>query len=75
MLATWVWCASGKKPADPQENKSRTEAVVGERGKEHFEAEDALLALPIESTAVMFLLSPFRLFTVSQGLVSNSALA
>ena len=49
--------------------------MVGERGKEHFEAGDALLALPIESTATTFLLSPFQQFTVSQGLVINSALA
>ena len=55
-----------KNPADPRENKSRREAVVGERGKVPFEAGDALLALPIESTTSMFLLSPFWWFAISQ---------
>ncbi len=33
---------------------------MGERRKMHFEAVDALLALPIESTTGMFLISPER---------------
>ncbi len=48
-----------KNPADPEENKSRTDAAVGGRGEVHLEAGDVLLALPIESTIAMFLLSPF----------------
>jgi len=49
--------------------------VVGEKGKVHFEAGNVLLTLPIASTANMFLLSPFPQFAVSQGSVSNNALA
>ena len=71
-LATQVQHASGKNPG---ENKSRREAVVGKRGKVHFETGVTLLALPIESTTGTFLLSPFQRFAVSQRLVSNSALA
>jgi len=56
------------------ENKSRRDAMVGTRGKVHFEARDALLALPIASTAGVVLLSPFWLFAISQGSLSNSAL-
>lgn len=48
--------------------------MVGTRGKVHFEARDALLALPIASTAGVVLLSPFWLFAISQGSLSNSAL-
>jgi len=73
-LTVWVQCASGKNPEDPGENKSRREAAVGERGKVHLKAGDTLLALPIKSTASTVLLSPER-FAVSQGSVSNSALA
>jgi len=68
-LATQVQHASGNNPADSEENKSRREAVVGERGKVHLEAGDALLALTNESTAGMFLLSLLQLFAISQGSV------
>ena len=43
-----------KHPADPDKNKSKRESVMGEKGKVHFEAGDALLALPIASTAGVF---------------------
>lgn len=58
-MAAQAECARGKNPAAPAENRSRREAVLGERQKVHFEAGDALLALPIKSTASMFLLSAF----------------
>ena len=74
-LAAWVQHASGENPADPGEDKSRREAVVGKSGKVHFEAVDSLLSLPIESTTSTFLCSPFQQFAVSQGSVNNSALA
>lgn len=32
---------------------------MGEKGKVHFEAGDALQALPITFTTIVFLLSPF----------------
>lgn len=73
VLDTWVERASGKKPTDLGENKSRREAAVGERGKVHFEVQDVLLVLSIKSITI--LLFPFRLFAVSQELVSHSALA
>ena len=44
----------GKHPADPENNPSRRGAAVGERGTVPFEAGDALLALPIASTAGVF---------------------
>ena len=47
----------GKHPADPEKNQSRRGAAVGERGTVPFEAGDALLALPVASTAGEFLLS------------------
>lgn len=47
-----------KNPADPEKNKSRRESVVDR--KVHFEARDALMALPITSTTGMVLLSPFQ---------------
>jgi len=50
---------NGTNPADPGENQSRRVAAVGMKGKVPLEAGDALLALPIASTADMFLLSPF----------------
>ena len=54
---------------DPVEDKSRRDAAVGEKGKVHFEAEDALLALSVESTTRMFLLSLlFGSLTSSKGL-------
>lgn len=64
-----------KNPADPEKNRIRRESVVSERGKVHLEAGDTLLAVPIESTASMFLLSPFWWFAISQGSVTNSAMA
>jgi len=64
-------CTNGKYPADPEKNISGRESVVGERGNVHLEAGDSLLALPIASTANMFLLSPFPQFAVSQESVSN----
>jgi len=68
--------ASRKNPTNPRENKIRREAVVGERGKVHFEAGDSLLALPIKSsTSTFFFCSPFRQFAISQGSVNNSAIA
>ena len=51
------WSSSGKHPADPEKNQSRRGAAVGERGTVPFEAGDALLALPVASTAGEFLLS------------------
>jgi len=45
------------------------------RGKMPFDARDALLVLPIASTASMVLLSPFQWFAVSQGLGSKSMFA
>lgn len=74
-MAMQIQRASGRNPADRGEDKSRREAVVGERVKVHFEAWDALLALPIECTAGMFLLSSFWWFAASQELISSSALA
>lgn len=59
-LAARVQCASGENPADPGEDKSRREAVVGKRGKACSEAADSLLALPIKSTTSTFLCSPFH---------------
>ena len=56
-LAMWMWSSSGKHPADPEKNQSRRGAAVGERGTVPFEAGDALLALPVASTAGEFLLS------------------
>lgn len=44
---------------DPGENQRRREAVVGVKGKVPFEAGDALLVLPISSTASLVLLSSF----------------
>lgn len=43
-------CMYVEKHCRPKENKSRREAVMGERGKVSFEAGDALLALPINTT-------------------------
>lgn len=48
-----------KSPADPDKNKSKRESVMGEKGKVHFEAGDAPLALPIAPTAGVFPISPF----------------
>ena len=48
---------------------------MGERGKVHFEKGDALLALPVTSTASIVLLSPFWWFAVSQESISNNTLA
>lgn len=73
-LATVLQCASGKILADLGRTKPQKEAVVGKRGKVHFEAKGALLALPTESTTSMFVLSPFQWFVVSQGSVSNDGI-
>ena len=54
LVDTGEW---GKHPADPENNPSRRGAAVGERGTVPFEAGDALLALPVASTAGEFLLS------------------
>ena len=63
-----------KNPADPEENKSRTDAAVGGRGEVHLEAGDVLLALPIEHRHVPSL--SLQRFAISQGSVSIvSALA
>jgi len=62
---------NGTNPADPGESQSRRVAAVGMKGKELFEAGDALLALPIASTTGTFLLSPFWQFAVCQGSVSK----
>jgi len=48
---------------------------MGERGNVHLVAGDALLALPIASTASLFLLSPFWWFVISPGSISNNVLA
>ena len=65
---------NGTNPADPGESPRRRVVAVGMKDKVSFEAGDALLALPITSTAGMFLLSPFWQFAVSQGSVSYSFL-
>lgn len=48
-----VWGFTSKQLQNPEKinNKSRREGAVRERGKVHFESGDALLTLPIESTA------------------------
>ena len=50
-LATQMWCTNGKNVADPEKNNSRIEFMMGERGKVHFEAGDALLALAVTSAS------------------------
>jgi len=59
-LTSQEQCAK-KNPTDPEENESRKKAVVVvvERGKMHLNAGDTLLTLPVKSTTIMFLLSPF----------------
>ena len=63
-----------KNPADPGENKSMRQAVLEEREKAHFEAGDALLTLPIESSTGMLLLHLLCISSISQRSVSNTAL-
>ena len=59
---------NGTNPAGPGERQSRRVAAPrwGMKGRVPFEAGDALLALPIASTAGTFLLPPFWQFAVEQ---------
>lgn len=67
-LAMQMQCTNGKYPSDPEKNKSKRESGVGERGKVHLEAGDALLALPIAFATTMFLSLSFCRLLVLEGL-------
>jgi len=77
VLATLVWCASEKNPADPRENKSRKKAVVDLRERNCTLKQGIpcwRFLLNHMFTATTFLLFLFLgLLPVSQGLVSNAA--
>ena len=72
-LAMQMQCTNGKYPSDPEKNKSKRESGVGERGKVHLEAGDALLALPIAFATTMFFISLFLQIVGSRGSVNNNA--